>query len=103
MTAPELSRFRRRLLYLCSGVATVVSLCLFATSLLFARHLHHWHLEHYKPVLDWASVLFAAVLVFSVNLGVQPMANLITSELFPAEVRAVCKVTTQNLCSSFTL
>ena len=92
----QLCRFRRRLLYLCSAVATVLSLGLFATSLLFARHLHHWHLEDYKAVLDWASVLFAGILVFSVNLGVQPMANLMTSELFPAEVRAVCKVTHQT-------
>ena len=87
-----LVRFKRRHLYLASAVATVCSLAVFGTTLLFATHLEHWHLEEQAVIIDWSSVVFGCILVFFVNLGVQPMANLMTSELFPAEVRALCKV-----------
>ena len=87
-----LVRFKRRHLYLASAVATVCSLAAFGTTLLFATHLEHWHMETHAVIIDWSSVVFGCILVFCVNLGVQPMANLMTSELFPAEVRALCKV-----------
>jgi hypothetical protein len=87
-----LVKFRRRHLYLVSAVTTVCGLVLFATTLLLTQHYSDWGLEGLKTIIDWSSVVFACVLVFSVNLGVQPMANLMTSELFPAEVRAPCKV-----------
>ena len=54
-------------------------------------------MEEHALIFDWSSVVFGCILVFCVNLGVQPMANLMTSELFPAEVRALCKVGRQNL------
>ena len=87
-----LVRFKRRHLYLASAIATVCSLAAFGTTLLFATHLEHWHMEAHAVMIDWSSVVFGCILVFVVNLGVQPMANLMTSELFPAEVRALCKV-----------
>ena len=87
-----LVRFKRRHLYLASAIATICSLAVFATTLFFATHLEHWHLEAHAVIFDWSSVVFGYILVFCVNLGVQPMANLMTSELFPAEVRALCKV-----------
>ena len=65
---------------------------LVGTTLLFATHWEHWHLEAHAVIFEWSSVVFGCILVFCVNLGVQPMANLMTSELFPAEVRALCKV-----------
>ena len=86
------ARFNRRHLYLASAIATIISLAAFGTTLLFATHLQHWHLEEQEVIIDWSSVIFGCILVFCVNLGVQPMANLMTSELFPAEVRALCKV-----------
>ena len=75
-----------------SAVTTITSLAAFGTSLLFATHLEHWHMEDQASIVDWSSVVIGCVLVFFVNLGVQPMANLMTSELFPPEVRALCKV-----------
>ena len=90
--AALLVRFKRRHLYLASAIATVFSLAAFGTTLLFATHLEHWHMEAHAVIIDWSSVVFGCILVFCVNLGVQPMANLMTSELFPAEVRALCKV-----------
>ena len=94
--ASLLVRFKRRHLYLASAIATVCSLAVFGTTLLFATHLEHWHLEEHAVIVDWSSVVFGCILVFAVNLGVQPMANLMTSELFPAEVRALCKVGHKN-------
>ena len=87
-----LVRFKRRHLYLTSTIATICSLAVFGTTLLFATHWEHWHLEAHAVIFEWSSVVFGCILVFCVNLGVQPMANLMTSELFPAEVRALCKV-----------
>jgi hypothetical protein len=66
----------------------VCCLTLFATIVYFTHHCP----ETQKTTLDWVSVASVCLLVFSVNIGVQPMANLMMSELFPAEVRAVCKV-----------
>ena len=91
-TCRTLARFKRRHLYLASAIATIISLAAFGTTLLFATHLEHWHIEEQAVIIDWSSVVFGCILVFCVNLGVQPMANLMTSELFPAEVRAFCKV-----------
>ena len=87
-----LVRFKRRHLYLASAIATACTLAVFGTTLLLATHLEHWHLEEHTVIIDWSSVVYGCILVFVVNLGVQPMANLMTSELFPAEVRALCKV-----------
>ena len=46
-------------------------------------------------VLTWLSLVFACCLVFSVNLGVQPMPLLMSSELYPPDIRAACKVSRQ--------
>ena len=82
----------RRNLYAASAVGTVLSLALFATTLLISDHAVPWKLENAEDLLNWSSVVSACVLVFSVNLGVQQMPLLMSSELFPAEVRALCKV-----------
>ena len=46
-----LVRFKRRHLYLASAVATVCSLAVFGTTLLFATHLEHWHLEEQAVII----------------------------------------------------
>ena len=87
-----LVKFPRRTLYSLSAAGTVFSLAMFATILFISDHLNSWHLESSEDLLNWSSVVSACVLVFSSNLGVQPMHLLMSSELFPAEVRALCKV-----------
>jgi hypothetical protein len=87
-----LVKFKRRHLYLFSASATILALCSFATSLLLGHHIGHWNLQNLQEVINWSSVISACILVFSVNLGVQPMPLLMSSELFPADVRAICKV-----------
>ena len=87
-----LVKFPRRTLYTASAAGTIFSLLLFATILFISDHLNSWHIENNEDLLNWLTVMSACFLVFSVNLGVQPMPLLMSSELFPAEVRAFCKV-----------
>ena len=82
----------RRRLYAISASGNILSLSLFATILYFSDHLIMWDLEHAEDILNWSSVVSACLLVFSASLGVQPMPLLMSSELFPADVRAICKV-----------
>ena len=49
-------------------------------------------------VLKWASLVSACLLVFSVQLGVQTLPLLLSGELFPADVRASCKVCFLMFC-----
>jgi facilitated trehalose transporter len=94
--AKLLVKIPRRSLYAASAVGTVLSLAFFATTLLISDHAVPWQLENSEDLLNWSSVMSACLLVFSVNMGVQPMPLLMSSELFPAEVRALCKVISIN-------
>ena len=87
-----LVRFRRRSLYLASALGTILSLATFASILLLSDHLRGWELGIPQTTLSLLSLLAACSLVFSVNLGVQPMPLLMSSELYPADLRAFCKV-----------
>ena len=87
-----LVKFKRRSLYLFSALATMVGLLIFGSSLFVAHNAISWGLQDLKTVISWSSVVSACFLVFCVNLGVQPMPNLMSSELFPPDVRALCKV-----------
>ena len=82
-----LLRYRRRTLYLLSGSCTALSLALFSTTLLLEDKLTESH-----SVLTWLSLASASCLVFSVNLGLQPMPILMSLELYPSDIRAACKV-----------
>ena len=84
--------FRRRTLYVVSTCGTVLSLSVFATILFVSDHISSWHIEGHEDLLNWLSVISACLLVFCVNLGVQPMPLLMSSELYPSELRAFCKV-----------
>ena len=84
--------YRRRMMYLASACGTILSLGLFSTILLLSDHLVDWDTGISQTVLTWLSLVAACCLVFSVNLGVQPMPLLMSSELYPSDVRAFCKV-----------
>ena len=47
-----------------------------------------------QSLLTWLALVSASCLVFSVNLGLQPMPLLLSSELYPPDLRAACKVFT---------
>ena len=90
-----LVHFRRRSLYLTSALGTILSLAIFASILLLSDHLVDWELRTPQSTLSWLSLIAACSLVFSVNLGVQPMPLLMSSELYPSDLRAFCKVRTK--------
>ena len=84
--------FKRRRLYLASACGTIISLAMFATILLLSDHLADWQVPIPQTTLTYLSLVSACTLVFSVNLGVQPMPLLISSELYPPDLRSFCKV-----------
>ena len=88
-----LINFQRRSLYFVSASSTILSLSGFATLLLLSHHIDSWNLHESEDFLNWLSVGSACLLVFCVNWGVQPMPLLMSSELYPSEFRAFCKVT----------
>ena len=63
-----------------SAAATVLSLAVFATILLLGDHLAAWHTGLSQATLSWLSLAAACSLVFSVNLGVQPMPLLMSTD-----------------------
>ena len=90
--------FGRRSLYLASALGTILSLATFSTILLLSEHLSDWELGIPQTALSWLSLVSACCLVFSVNLGVQPMPLLMSSELYPSDLRAFCKVWRKPSC-----
>ena len=65
--------YQRRMMYLTFACGTIPSLGILSTILLFSDHLVDWHTGISQTVLIWSSLVAACCLVFSVNLGVQPM------------------------------
>ena len=87
-----LVHFKRRSLYLISAMGNILSLAIFSTILLLSDHLRDWKIGIPQTLLSWLSLASACCIVFSVNLGIQPMPLLMSSELYPSNIRAFCKV-----------
>ena len=85
-----LMTFSRRTMYFTSLVLTIISLNLFSTF----SYLISTSSQVVEDVftLQVASLLSSCLLVISVQLGVQTLPLLLSGELFPADVRATCKV-----------
>ena len=49
-----------------------------------------------RTILNWASLVTACGLVFSVQLGIQTLPFLLSGELFPSDIRAFCKGLTRS-------
>ena len=90
-----LVRFKRRSMYLASSCGTILSLMAFSTILMLSDHMIDWNTGLSQDVLTVLSLISACFIVLSVNLGVQPMPLLMSSELYPSEHRAFCKVLNQ--------
>ena len=78
-----------------SGILTVVSLFWFATSNLI-RH-EKIGTKELQAAMKWGSLVSSSFLVFSVQLGVQTMPNLLSGVLFPADVRSTLKGITRSI------
>ena len=78
-------------------ILTIISLLLFSTfSYLISTSMSGG--QEGVGSLQVGSLLSSCLLVISVQLGVQTLPLLLSGELFPADVRATCKVVTfQNL------
>ena len=50
-----------------------------------------------ETIMKWSSLIFSSLLVFSVQLGVQTMPNLLSGELFPSNVRSKLKGITRSI------
>ena len=49
-----------------------------------------------KNILKWVALLTVCCIVFSVQLGVQTLPQLLSGELFPNDIRAFCKGLTRT-------
>ena len=78
-----------------SGILTVISLFWFATSNLI-RH-EKIGTKELQAAMKWGSLVSSSFLVFSVQLGVQTMPNLLSGVLFPADVRSTLKGITRSI------
>ena len=78
-----------------SGILTVISLFSFATSNLI-RH-EKIGTKELQAAMKWGSLVSSSFLVFSVQLGVQTMPNLLSGVFFPADVRSKLKGVTRSI------
>lgn len=93
-----LLRFRRRSMYMTSAMLCVLSLVGFATCNYLIIHKLELNLtDNLLVSLKWASLVTACLLVFAVQLGVQTLPLLLSGELFPSDVRALCKSITRSV------
>ena len=83
----------RRAIYFTSLGLTILCLVVFA-SLSWALTAP---LQSQRSTLQWAALLAACLLVLSVQLGVQTLPLILSGEIFPADVRATCKVARQTV------
>ena len=92
--AKLLREYPRRAMYGVSLFLTIISLLMFSSSTLVTSHPYSLTFIDIQG-LQWISLVSVCILVFSVQLGVQTLPLLFSGELFPADVRASCKVRKQ--------
>ena len=78
-----------------SGMLTVTSLFSFATSNLIRSN--EIGTKELQTAMKWGSLVSSSFLVFSVQLGVQTMPNLLSGVLFPANDRSTLKGITRSI------
>ena len=89
MLSKLLYHFRRRVMYFWSAGLSIFSLFTFATCNYLLLDLTKSNIL--KNVIPWISLGSAGLLVFGVQLGVQTLPLLLSGELFPSDVRPICK------------
>ena len=93
-----LMTFSRRTMYFTSMILTIICLLLFST---FSYLISTSGRQERVSSLQLGSLLSSCLLVISVQLGVQTLPLLLSGEIFPADVRATCKVIQMNHNTSF--
>ena len=92
-----LIRVNRRTMYFVSAICSGFSLVMFSTILLISEKGQDLDVGAGDEFLSWFSLLAASFFVFSVNLGVQPLPILMSSELYPSTSRAFCKGVSRSI------
>lgn len=85
-----LINYKRRLMYHLSLTLSIVFLGSFSLFSYLSQD------PSASIVYRWSSLVSACCLVFSVQLGVQTLPFLLSGELFPSDVRAICKGLTRS-------
>ena len=86
-----LYHYRRRSMYFFSAILTIISVLIFATCNYFLSNTNGILSNYCNNIVQWISLISAGSLVFSVQLGVQTLPLLLSGELFPSDVRPICK------------
>ena len=90
LSSKLLYHYRRRAMYFFSAILTIISVLTFATCNYFLSNgiilSNYWN-----NIIQWISLVSAGSLVFAVQLGVQTLPLLLSGELFPSDVRPMCK------------
>ena len=90
LSSKLLYHYRRRAMYFFSAILTIISVLTFATCNYFLSNgillSNYW-----ENIIQWMSLISAGSLVFAVQLGVQTLPLLLSGELFPSDVRPMCK------------
>ena len=92
-----LVRVKRKTMFFASAICSGFGLAMFSTILLISENGQNWGVVIRNDILSWMSLVAASLFVFSVNLGVQPLTILMSSELYPSSTRAICKVTNKQI------
>ena len=92
-----LVRVKRKTMFFASAICSCFGLAMFSTILLISENGQNWGVVIRNDILSWMSLVAASLFVFSVNLGVQPLTILMSSELYPSNTRAICKVTNKQI------
>jgi len=79
-----LVKFKRRTLYIGSMILSVLGLLLFSLFSFLADQTG-------QKVFGWLSLMSMILLVAAIDLGVQGLAQLMSGEIFPSDIRVICK------------
>merc|ERR1711970_1015321 len=79
-----LVKFKRRTLYIGSMILSVLGLLLFALFSFLADQTG-------QKIFGWLSLMSMILLVAAIDLGVQGLAQLMSGEIFPSDIRVICK------------
>ena len=91
LSSKLLYHYRRRAMYFFSAILTIISVLTFATCNYFLSNTNGILSNYWNNIIQWISLVSAGSLVFAVQLGVQTLPLLLSGELFPSDVRPMCK------------
>merc|ERR1712200_51149 len=91
-----LVKFKRRTLYIGSMILSVLGLLLFSFFSFLADQAG-------QKIFGWLSLMSMILLVAAIDLGVQGLAQLMSGEIFPSDIRVICKGIYRAILTVFVL